>query len=62
MKLTLIRAGLAVMLTLSLIGSPIAEQQGPPVKAFTGIRLIGGSDRAPVANATINHFTDRFSI
>jgi imidazolonepropionase-like amidohydrolase len=31
----------------------ITGQQNPPVKAFTGMRLIDGTDRAPIDNATI---------
>jgi imidazolonepropionase-like amidohydrolase len=33
--------------------TPTTAQQGAPVKAFTGMRLVDGTDRAPVDNATI---------
>jgi len=42
-------AAIAVVATAAVLPA----QQPSPVKAFTGLRLIDGTDRAPVANATI---------
>ena len=41
-----------VLATVGLVTAPRA-QQAAPVRAFTGARLIDGTDRAPIANATI---------
>jgi imidazolonepropionase-like amidohydrolase len=51
--LTLSGPALAASLAIASIG-PAARAQAPgAVKAFTGARVIDGTDRAPVANATI---------
>src|SRR5688572_7026395 len=45
---------LAVIASLAVVsGSGLVAQQPAAVKAFTGLRLIDGTDRAPIANATI---------
>jgi imidazolonepropionase-like amidohydrolase len=46
----LISASLAVLLAAGLTG---AAQAPAPVRAFTGMRLVDGTDRPPIANATI---------
>jgi len=51
--LTLSGAAFAASLAIASIG-PAARAQAPgAVKAFTDARVIDGTDRAPVANATI---------
>ncbi len=50
--MTIIRAALSA-LCISLNGAASAAGQAAPVRAFTGLTLIDGTDRAPVANATI---------
>jgi len=43
---------LAVLVSACLVTGLVA-QQASPTKAFTGLRLIDGTDRAPITNATI---------
>ena len=38
---------------LVLAHAVAADAQSAPVRAFTGLTLIDGTDRAPIANATI---------
>jgi imidazolonepropionase-like amidohydrolase len=47
------KATLSVVLVFATLAIGLRAQQPASVKAFTGLRLIDGSDRAPVANATI---------
>jgi imidazolonepropionase-like amidohydrolase len=44
---------LSVVLLSAALAIGLRAQQPSAVKAFTGLRLIDGSDRAPVSNATI---------
>ena len=43
---------ISVLAAATLISAPSAQQPAA-VRAFTGARLIDGTDRAPIANATI---------
>lgn len=52
MKMTFVFTVLAVFITSHLVAGLLA-QQASTVKAFTGLRLIDGTDRAPIENATI---------
>ncbi len=45
-------AGLALLAAALLLAAPAAQQYGA-AKVFTGIRLIDGSDRAPIPDATL---------
>ncbi|MGQ0647686.1 MAG: amidohydrolase family protein [Gemmatimonadaceae bacterium] len=49
--MSLVRAALAGLLLTA--GAVAAPAQSAPVRAFTGLTLIDGTDRPPVANATI---------
>jgi imidazolonepropionase-like amidohydrolase len=44
---------LFVVLAAAAAVAPTTAQQNAPVKAFTGMRLIDGTDRAPIDNATV---------
>src|SRR5262245_51532617 len=44
---------LPAILISTLLATGLVAQQASSTKAFTGVRLIDGTDRAPITNATI---------